>query len=148
MEDGPTGQTGELVPELAAPESCSGQGHVIILREYCSVNKSKSIYVAVLWTQILNCIKSFQVCMKVRCLFSYLIWFIHLEFKFSLSYRPAFGGRYCKGKSEEWKICETAECAEPIDLRALQCNLLSYLVQLDKRKSTLTWLPIEPNKST
>ena len=58
-----------------------------------------------------------------------------------------WGGRTCRGKREEWKICGTNECLAPEDFRAQQCSQLSQIVNLDKRRADLNWRPYEPKNS-
>ncbi|KAG7159640.1 A disintegrin and metalloproteinase with thrombospondin motifs 14-like 2, partial [Homarus americanus] len=60
---------------------------------------------------------------------------------------PAWGGRRCRGKREEWKVCGVEECPLPrIDIRAQQCSFITRIVNLDLRRSALSWLPYEPKR--
>ncbi|XP_068213215.1 A disintegrin and metalloproteinase with thrombospondin motifs 3-like [Palaemon carinicauda] len=60
---------------------------------------------------------------------------------------PAWGGRRCRGKREEWKLCGQEECPLPHhDFRAQQCNLLRNIAKLDPRRAALSWLPYESKK--
>lgn len=62
--------------------------------------------------------------------------------------RQAWGGRRCRGKREEWKVCGTDECQLPRqDFRGQQCHLLPRIVKLDRRRAALSWLPYEPKSS-
>lgn len=60
---------------------------------------------------------------------------------------PAWGGRRCRGKREEWKVCGVEDCPLPHqDFRAQQCSLLTRIVNLDPRRAALSWLPYEPKR--
>lgn len=61
--------------------------------------------------------------------------------------KPAWGGRRCRGKREEWRLCGTEDCPLPrIDLRAQQCSILTSMVNLDSRRAALRWQPYEPRR--
>ncbi|KAF2368770.1 Thrombospondin type-1 (TSP1) repeat [Trinorchestia longiramus] len=57
---------------------------------------------------------------------------------------PRWGGKSCRGKKEEWRVCGRSACDSPTDVRANHCSQLSNLVELDQRMSQLDWLPYEP----
>ncbi|KAB7504970.1 A disintegrin and metalloproteinase with thrombospondin motifs 18, partial [Armadillidium nasatum] len=59
---------------------------------------------------------------------------------------PRWGGRQCEGKREEWKLCSTDPCPNPIDLRAEQCKNLPNLYKIGRRKAKLNWLPFESKR--
>ncbi|KAK5650098.1 hypothetical protein RI129_001127 [Pyrocoelia pectoralis] len=57
---------------------------------------------------------------------------------------PAYGGNNCFGLTEEWKLCNTVKCPEPmVDLRAQQCHNIIGFLKISDRRSNLTWLPYE-----
>ncbi|KAJ8962090.1 hypothetical protein NQ318_018044 [Aromia moschata] len=64
---------------------------------------------------------------------------------------PSYGGKYCVGNREEWRLCNQNPCPEPlVDLRAQQCQHLPRILHLEgKPEANFTWLPYEsdqPNK--
>lgn len=62
--------------------------------------------------------------------------------------RPAFGGKYCTGPSDDCKICESVKCTTNIDLRAQQCSRLIDILDFKEISSKLntTWLAYEPEE--
>ena len=65
-------------------------------------------------------------------------------------YRPAHGGSQCKGKSEEFRICEQPKCPVEVDLRSQQCFRLASLMGFKDSSSryNMTWLPYEPDQES
>ncbi|XP_043671720.1 A disintegrin and metalloproteinase with thrombospondin motifs 9-like [Vespula pensylvanica] len=62
--------------------------------------------------------------------------------------RPAYGGKYCMGPSEDCRICESAKCTTNIDLRAQQCSRLIGILDFKEisSKVNMTWLAYEPEE--
>lgn len=62
--------------------------------------------------------------------------------------RPAYGGKYCTGPSDDCKICESVKCTTNIDLRAQQCSRLIDILDFKEISSKLntTWLAYEPEE--
>lgn len=59
-----------------------------------------------------------------------------------------YGGSYCGGRSEEFRICGKVACPEPLtDFRAEQCRRLGKIVDFENTtKENMTWLPHEPEE--
>ncbi|KAG5878130.1 hypothetical protein JTB14_017219 [Gonioctena quinquepunctata] len=62
---------------------------------------------------------------------------------------PSYGGKFCEGLPEEWRICKEADCPGPlVDMRAQQCKQLPELFDLErKRGMNFTWLPYESDEN-
>ncbi|XP_035719089.1 A disintegrin and metalloproteinase with thrombospondin motifs 2-like [Vespa mandarinia] len=62
--------------------------------------------------------------------------------------RPAYGGKYCIGPSDDCKICESAKCTTNVDLRAQQCSRLIGILDYKEisSKVNMTWLAYEPEE--
>ncbi|XP_017773383.1 PREDICTED: A disintegrin and metalloproteinase with thrombospondin motifs 3-like [Nicrophorus vespilloides] len=60
---------------------------------------------------------------------------------------PIYGGSECFGSKEEWRVCNSVSCPEPIqDIRAQQCKRLPKMLKLKPPRSNMTWLPHESDK--
>lgn len=57
--------------------------------------------------------------------------------------RPAYGGKYCSGPSDDCRLCDLPKCLTPVDLRAQQCTKLGNILYLERVRSNndVTWLP-------
>lgn len=62
--------------------------------------------------------------------------------------RPAYGGKYCSGPSDDCRVCDLPMCSTSIDLRAQQCTKLANILYLERFDSTsdVTWLPHASNQ--
>lgn len=62
--------------------------------------------------------------------------------------RPAYGGKYCSGPSDDCRVCDLPMCLTSIDLRAQQCTKLANILYLERFDSTsdVTWLPHASNQ--
>lgn len=67
---------------------------------------------------------------------------------FRLLQRPAYGGKYCPGPSDDCRLCVSPKCSPPIDLRAQQCSKLPNVFHLERiqLKNDVTWLPYESDQ--
>ncbi|KAK2575571.1 hypothetical protein KPH14_011286 [Odynerus spinipes] len=59
--------------------------------------------------------------------------------------RPAYGGKYCAGPSDDCKICESPKCPTSVDLRAQQCSKLIGILDFKEisSRANVTWLAHE-----
>ena len=62
--------------------------------------------------------------------------------------RPADGGKACRGRSEEYELCNTDVCPEWTDARAEQCASIPLLVNMTESSRWLTWIPWQPQDGT
>ncbi len=65
--------------------------------------------------------------------------------------RPAYGGRACTGKGEEFRLCNIYRCIRAADFRAEQCGTIFPMAlgtqnsEEDKVLGTALWMPYEPS---
>lgn len=60
--------------------------------------------------------------------------------------RPSYGGEPCRGKSEEFKLCNIYRCIKGGDFRAKQCQSEFFMAAPENKPEVgQTWLPFEHN---